>query len=407
MTTTETSHGAGRHGGQPTPERSAPLLSRIVGGFDERFHSVPVLGVLAVIWIFFYSQNSAFLSNQNITNLALQIVTTAILALGIVFVLLVGEIDLSSAALSGVCATLAANLAVNHGWSLYAALALAVVTGVALMLIQALIVVFGVPSLIVTLGGMVIFQGLLLVVLPSTFTVSVGGTGYADIASSHLPLGLSFAVGALGWLAYATARWRGSATNNSVTSARLGATVVPIVVVAVVVFGIIAVLGKDEGVPVPVLILAIMLVGASYLTTRTEYGVHLYAVGGNREAAQRAGIPVSRMVLYSFAILGVCTVVAGVIDASRLLSVSNSSGGGPLMLNAIAAAVVGGTSLFGGRGSVWSALLGALVIGSISNGVQLLGFSPEVQNFATGGVLVIAVAMDVVITRGSLWPRRT
>ncbi|WP_456697744.1 sugar ABC transporter permease [Aeromicrobium sp. P5_D10] len=381
-------------------ERSTPWGARLIGGFDERFRSVPVLGVLALIWLFFYTQNSAFLSSQNITNLALQIVTTAILALGIVFVLLVGEIDLSSAVLSGVAATIAANLAVNHGWNLYAALALALLVGVLAMLIQAAIVVFGVPSLIVTLGGMVVFQGLLLVVLPPEFTVSVGGTEYAKIASSHLPTSISFILTFALWAAFAITRWRNGG------SARPAATLAPIVLCGVALFGGVAVLTQANGLPLPVLILAVMLVGASYLTTRTQYGVRLYAVGGNREAAQRAGIPVARMVIYSFLILGACAVIAGVIDASRLLGVSNSSGGGPLMLNAIAAAVVGGTSLFGGRGSVWSALLGALVIGSITNGVQLLGFSPEVQNFATGGVLIIAVAMDVVITRGSLWPRR-
>lgn len=381
-------------------EKSTPLASRLIGGFDERFRSVPVLGVLALIWIFFYSQNTAFLSSQNITNLALQIVTTAILALGIVFVLLVGEIDLSSAVLSGVAATIAANLAVNHGWNLYAALAVALLTAVLAMLIQAVIVVFGVPSLIVTLGGMVVFQGLLLVVLPPEFTVSVGGTEYAKIASSHLPTSLSFVLAFALWAAFSITRWR---ANNS---SRPATVLVPIVLCGIALFGGVAVLTRDNGLPLPVLILAVLLVGASYLTTRTQYGVRLYAVGGNREAAQRAGIPVARMVIYSFLILGACAFIAGVIDASRLLGVSNSSGGGPLMLNAIAAAVVGGTSLFGGRGTVWAALLGALVIGSITNGVQLLGFSPEVQNFATGGVLIIAVAMDVVITRGSLWPRR-
>ncbi len=134
----------------------------------------------------------------------------------------------------------------------------------------------------------------------------------------------------------------------------------------------------------PLLILAVMLLIAWYATTQTRYGIHLYAVGGDREAAQRAGIPVRRMVLYSFLVLGACAAVAGMVDASRQLGVSVTSGSGPLMLNAIAAAVVGGTSLFGGRGSIWSALLGALVIGSISNGVQLLGLSTEVQYFATG-----------------------
>src|SRR5262245_59353600 len=125
-----------------------------------------------------------------------------------------------------------------------------------------------------------------------------------------------------------------------------------------------------------------MLLIGWYFTSRTRYGTHLYAVGGNREAAQRAGIPVNRMVVYSFLVLGACSAVAGIVEASRLLAVSNSSGGGPLMLNAIAAAVVGGASLFGGRGTVWAALLGALGLGSINNGVQLPGLSPAVQAFS-------------------------
>jgi D-xylose transport system permease protein len=398
---------SGKSAATPAGSRPTPVTARILGAFDERLHALPVLVVLALIWLYFYSQNSAYLSSQNITNLALQIVTTAILALGVVFVLLAGEIDLSSAMLSGVCATVVANLAVTHGWSLIAALAVGAIVGMAAMFVQGLIVVFGVPSLIVTLGGMVVFQGLLLVVLPPEFTVSVAGSDYARVASAHISPGLSFVLGLLGWAAYAIAKLRRARGLGGSDPSRWTRTAIPLLVCAVAVFGPMAVFARNDGLPMPVLILVVLLAAASYVTTQTQFGVHLYAVGGNREAAQRAGIPVARMVLYSFLILGLCAVVAGVVDAARLLGVSNSSGGGPLMLNAIAAAVVGGTSLFGGRGSVWSALIGALVIGSINNGVQLLGSSPEIQSFATGGVLVLAVAMDVVITRGALWPRRT
>ena len=389
------------------PERKTPLGPRLIAAFEGRFHSVPVLIVLAGIWIYFYTQNDAYLSSRNITNLALQIVTTAVLALGIVFVLLVGEIDLSAAALSGVCATIAANQAVNHGWALAAALIFALVVGLFAMFIQAIVVAFGVPSLVVTLGGSIVFQGLLLDVLPPTFAVNVGGTRFADLTTTHISTPIAFAIGGVGWLVYAVTAWRReSAAGERRSTAQWAGLFAPIVVCAVVVFGGIAVLANNDGLPLPILILAAMLIVASYVTTRTRYGVHLYAVGGNREAAKRAGIPVTRMVIYSFLVLGFCAVVAGVLEASRLYGVSNSSGGGPLMLNAIAAAVVGGASLFGGRGSVWAALLGALVIGSISNGVQLLGYSVQVQDFATGGVLVLAVAMDVVITRGSLLPQR-
>jgi D-xylose transport system permease protein len=388
------------------PDAPTPFLSRAVEALAGPYRSIPVLVTLAIIWLFFYSQNPRYLSFVNITNLTLQIVTTAVLALGIVFVLLVGEIDLSSAALSGVAATIAANLAVNHGWPLWRAIAMAVLVSLAVVLVEAGIVIFGVPSLIVTLGGMVALQGLLLVVLPETFTVSVGGTDYAKIANGHLPAGVSYLVAFLAWAAYSGARLRRYLQRRGSAPESVLSVVVPVVVSGVGIFGVVAVLSHGAGLPLPVLILTVMLLVASYATTQTRYGVHLFAAGGNREAAQRAGIPVSRMIVYSFLVLGFCAAVAGILDASRLLSVSNSSGSGPLMLNAIAAAVVGGTSLFGGRGSVWAALLGALVIGSINNGVQLLGLSTEVQNFATGGVLVLAVAVDVVLARGTIRPPR-
>jgi D-xylose transport system permease protein len=273
--------------------------------------------------------------------------------------------------------------------------------------VEALVIMFGVPSLIATLGGMVILQGLILVVLPEEFTVSVAGTSFAKIASTAIPAGTSYLLAAVATLAFAAYRFfqhRERVSTGSLTS--LATIFVPALLVAAVLFGGVYVLTRQRGLPMPVLIVAVMLLIGWYVTTQTRYGVHLYAVGGDREAAQRAGVPVRRMVLYSFLILGACAAIAGMVDASRQLGVSVTSGAGPLMLNAIAAAVVGGTSLFGGRGSVWSAVLGALVIGSISNGVQLLGLSTEVQYFATGSVLIVAVAVDVVLTRGSLLPGR-
>ncbi len=386
---------------------STPMRSRIVGGLSGPYRSIPVLLVLGLIWLYFYSQNSAYLTSTNITNLSLQIVTTAILALGIVFVLLVGEIDLSSAMLSGVCATVTAQFAIKSDWPLWLAIAGGIIVGLLFVLAEALIIIFGVPSLIVTLGGMVILQGLLLVVLPPEFTINIGGSDFAKISSTYIPAGWSFAVAGLGWVLFCLTRYRGHQRRGaSTTTSLLFSVLVPVIASGVAIFGSIAVLGQGRGLPLVVLILVGMLLIGWYVTSRTRYGTHLYAVGGNREAAQRAGIPVSRMVIYSFLVLGVCAAVAGIMEASRLLAVSNSSGGGPLMLNAIAAAVVGGASLFGGRGTVWAALLGALVIGSINNGVQLLGLSTEVQSFATGGVLILAVAIDVVITRGSLLPNR-
>jgi D-xylose transport system permease protein len=389
------------------PTASRTRVSRAIEAAARGHRSIPVVVVLAVIWVFFYSQSEAYLSFQNLTNLTLQIATTAILALGVVFVLLVGEIDLSSAVLSGVSAAVAAGLVVNHGLPLPVGIAAGVASGMAFTFVEALAIIFGVPSLIVTLGGMVILQGLILVVLPPEFTISVAGTPFAKIASTAVPAGASYvlaAVTTLAFVAYRLFQYRERLSTGSLAS--LATVVVPAVVVAAVLFGGVFTLTRQRGLPMPVLIVAVMLLIAWYVTTQTRYGIHLYAVGGDREAAQRAGVPVRRMVLYSFLILGACAAIAGMVDASRQLGVSVTSGAGPLMLNAIAAAVVGGTSLFGGRGSIWSAVLGALIIGSISNGVQLLGLSTEVQFFATGAVLIVAVAVDVVLTRGSILPGR-
>jgi D-xylose transport system permease protein len=390
----------------PAETRRTPVgraIEMAAGGH----RSIPVLVVLAIIWAVFYSQSSAYLSFQNITNLTLQIATTAILALGVVFVLLVGEIDLSSAVLSGVCAAVAAGLCVNSGLPLPVAIGAAILAGMVITFVEAMVITFGVPSLIVTLGGMVILQGLILVVLPPEFTVSVAGTPFAKIASTAIPAGASYGLAAVATLAFAVYRlFQYRERRSTGTRASATAVYVPSLLLGVVLFGGVFTLTRQRGLPMPVLIVAVMLLIAWYFTTQTRYGIHLYAVGGDREAAQRAGVPVRRMVVYSFLILGACAAVAGMVDASRQLGVSVTSGAGPLMLNAIAAAVVGGTSLFGGRGSIWSAILGALVIGSISNGVQLLGLTTEVQYFATGSVLIIAVAVDVVLTRGSFLPGR-
>ena len=389
--------------GQSTTGQS--VGTRVSDAMSGGFRVVPVVIALIAIWLFFNSQNSAYLSPENLSNLSLQIVTTAMLALGVVFVLVVGEIDLSGAALGAVCATIAAQVAVNMGQPIWIALAIGILAGMALAGVESLIVVFGVPSLIVTLGGMTALLGLLLVVMPEEFSISLGGNAYEQIAATQIPASVSILLAVTASLVYGLGRW---ATQRRLSSpnSMIRRVLLPSILVAVVVIGVVAAVSSSSGLALPVAILILMLMVSSYFMTQTRYGSHLFAVGGNRQAAARAGIPVARMIIFSFLILGACAAMAGVVDASRLLMVSPSSGTGSLMLDAIAAAVVGGTSLFGGRGTAWAALLGALVIGSINNGVELLGLSTEVQYFATAGVLVLAVSVDVVLTRGSFLPRR-
>ena len=379
--------------------------TRVSDAMSGGFRVVPVVIALIAIWLIFYSQNPAYLSPENLGNLSLQIVTTAMLALGVIFVLIVGEIDLSGAALGAVCATLSAQVAVTMGQPIWIALAAGILAGMAIAGLEALIIIFGVPSLITTLGGMTAMLGLLLVVLPEEFSISLGGNPYEQIAATQIPASLSIVLAIVASIIYAVGRWAAQRRSISDVS-MMRRAVIPSVVVAVVVIGVVTVVSDSSGLALPVALLILMLVVASYFLTQTRYGSHLFAVGGSRQAAARAGIPVGRMIFFSFLILGACAALAGIVEASRLLMVSPSSGTGSLMLDAIAAAVVGGTSLFGGRGTAWAALLGALVIGSINNGVELLGLSTEVQNFAPAGVLILAVAIDVILTRGRLLPRR-
>jgi D-xylose transport system permease protein len=392
------------------PDNSRRWQTRLGEGLAGPYRSMPVILSLAILWIAFNSANSAFLGSANLHSLAQQIVPVGMLALGIVFVLLVGQIDLSSAALSAVAATIAARLLVESGAPLVLAIGAAIAFAVAVTFVESLFVIYGVPSLIVTLGGMIMLQGGLLIALPPSFQVSLGGTSLAKFAGTDISTAACFVVVAVGLLLlvgfrlWSVLRAQRSGDGGGLSQGLFG--MVPAVLGGAVLLIAILFVGSGRGVPLSTAVFFGFLVVAWYMTTQTRYGTHLYAVGGNPAAAKRSGVPVSRIIIYSFLVLGLCATIAGLAEASRTLGVSTSTGGGSLMLDAIAAAVVGGTSLFGGRGSVWSAALGALVIGSINSGVQLLGLSVEIQDLATGGVLVLAVTIDLVVSRGSLRPSR-
>jgi D-xylose transport system permease protein len=395
--------------GSPSTE-SRSWQTKLGEGLAGPYRSLPVILALVILWVGFNAANSAFLGSANLHSLAQQIVPVGMLALGIVFVLLVGQIDLSSAALSAVAATIAARLLVESGAPLVLAIAVAIAFAVAVTFVESLFVIYGVPSLIVTLGGMIMLQGGQLIALPPSFQVSLGGTSLAKFAGTNISTTACFVAVAVGLVALVGFRlWSVVRAQRAGEGAVLRQGLVgmaPAVIGGVAALVAILMVGSSRGVPLSTAVFFGFLVVAWYMTTQTRYGTHLYAVGGNSAAAKRSGVPVSRIVIYSFLVLGVCATVAGLAEASRTLGVSTSTGGGSLMLDAIAAAVVGGTSLFGGRGSVWSAALGALVIGSINSGVQLLGLSVEVQDLATGGVLILAVTIDLIVSRGSLRPSR-
>ena len=394
----------------PDGQGAAAVADDVEGGgmgvrdFFQRFvrgdlAEVRVILVIALIWIIFQSQESRFLTAVNLTNLVLQITAVGLISVGVVLVLLLGEIDLSVGAVSGLCASIMAVLNVKHGWSPYTAIAAGVVAGVVIGTIQGFLFTrFGLPSFVVTLAGLLTWQGAQLKVLGETGTVNITdpkitgltGTFYSDT------VGWIIAAVCIGAFALVSLGGRRRRIKAGLPAGPIAVLVVQLVVVAGAIIATVAVLNSDRGVPLAALILVGFVVFFQYVTTRTRFGRYIYAVGGNAEAARRAGISVSGIRITVFAIASMMAAIGGIMAASRLLAVNQSSGGSDLLLLAIAGPVIAGTSLFGGRGTVWSALLGALVIGSISNGMDLLALQSSVKFMVTGGVLLAAVIVDAL-----------
>jgi D-xylose transport system permease protein len=372
------------------------LLRRFLQG---DLASLRVILAIALIWIIFDLQNERFLSASNLTNLFLQITAVGLIAVGVVMVLLIGEIDLSVGAVSGLAAAVMAVVNVKHGWAPAPAIALGVLTGAAIGLLQGLLFTrFRIPSFVVTLAGLLTWQGALLLVLGKTGTVNLTNSGITDLANTFYGpvVGWIFAAVSIAAFALVTLGGHRRRLAAGVTTEPAPLLIARIVAVAVVVIVAVAILNSDRGLPLALLILLAFVIGFQALTTRTVFGRHLFAVGGSAEAARRAGIGVDRIRVIAFVLCSSMAAVGGILAASRLLAVNQSSGGSNLLLEAIAAPVIAGTSLFGGRGSVWSALLGATVIGSISNGMNLLALESSVKFMITGGVLLAAVIVDAV-----------
>jgi D-xylose transport system permease protein len=383
-------------GSEESLPRRKETIRRLVQG---DLASLRVVIGLALIWAIFQYENDRFLSAQNLTNLMLQIAATGLISIGIVYVLLLGEIDLSVGAVSGLAAAVMAVLNVKHGWNPYLAIAAAVAVGLSIGLLQGFLFSrFGVPSFVVTLAGLLAWQGALLQVLGSTGSINLTDPKITGLANTFYSdtVGWIFAaivIGGYGAVLVLGHRRRVAAGLDSESVTGLG---LRFGLVAVVTIAATLVFNSDRGVPLAVLILLAFVVGMEYVVKRTGFGRHVFAVGGNAEAARRAGIRVNGIRVAVFGIAGTMAAIGGIMAASRLLAVNQNSGGNELLLLAIAGPVIAGTSLFGGRGSVWTALMGALVIGSISNGMDLLALSSAVKFMVTGGVLLLAVLVDAI-----------
>lgn len=367
--------------------------------------SLPIVAGLVVVWAYFQYSNSNFLSPGNLTNLMLQIAAVGTIAVGVVLVLLLGEIDLSVGAVSGLSAAVMAVLNVNRGVPAVIAIAAGLGTGIAVGLIHGFwITRFRVPSFVVTLAGLLGWQGALLYVLGDTGTVNLSDYGITRLAGTFYSAEVGWILGGLAIAAFMAISWRTRAARRR-AGLPVGSVRSFVFRAAITAGGValaLATFNADRGLPLAVVIFVGTVVLFDLLTKKTRFGRQIYAVGGNAEAARRAGINVQRVRLIVFVLASLMAAVGGILGASRLLAVNQSSGSGDLLLIAIASAVIGGTSLFGGRGTAWSALLGALVIGSISNGMDLLGKSSEVKFMVTGAALLAAATIDAVARRGRI-----
>lgn len=406
MTTEDAATEAGV--GSSTQSVAAYLRTRWQGVKDGELGSLPIIFGLGVIVLIFGLLDSTFLTERNFTNLLLQMAAVATIAIGVVFVLLIGEIDLSVAFVSGVGGVVMTLLLRpdDPGWPWWLAIVAALVCTTLIGLIQGLVITkAGVPSFIVTLSGLLIWSGVVLILM----TKLSGGIGSVRIQDqTAINIANDFLSDTAGWiLAIIVVGAFALLQLNTLRSRRAGGLVAkPTVVVtlqivglAIVTFAAVWYANQDRGVPTVTVILGILLAFWSFVAARTRFGRHVYAVGGNPEAARRAGIDVGRVRIAVFMISGFMAGAGGIILASRLRSVATNTGGGNLLLLVIAAAVIGGTSLFGGVGRVSSALLGALVITSITNGMDLLGLASGTKFVITGLVLLAAVLVDAYAKR--------
>lgn len=380
-------------------------IARVRGGDTG---ALPVIAGLILLAVIFQSLNANFLTPGNLVNLMVQGSVYMLFALGMIFILLLGEIDLSMGFIGGVAGVVMGVLIFgNDGYPWYLGLAIGLLTGAAIGFLNGIIItMIGLPSFIVTLAGLLAWQGVMLLILGNGGTIPINNQIITNLANGLLDPVTSWIVGGIivmvvaGDMIFSSRRRKYATEPQSVLWLKvLGVVVAGVVVVAL------CNVNRGRAVAIQGLPWVLLIVfGFAWFWTvvlqRTRFGTYIYAIGGNAEAARRAGIAVNRIRIAVFTIAGFMGGVAGVIYASRLRSVSTNIDGGQLVLYCIAAAVIGGTSLFGGRGKAISAILGGLVIASIDNGMGLLGLSAAARYVVTGVVLVVAVTIDALASRG-------
>ncbi len=356
---------------------------------------VMIAAIVAIVLFFTWMTDGAYMSARNVSNLLRQTAITGILAVGMVFVIISAEIDLSVGSMMGLLGGVAAIFDVWLGWPLPLTIVVTLALGLVLGAWNGWWVAYRkVPSFIVTLAGMLAFRGVLIGITNGT-TVSPTSAAMSQIGQSYLPDGIGFGVGALGLMAFVAWQWRLRVRRQALGLVTPASTSVVgrQAITAVIVLGAVWLLNDYRGVPTPVLILTLLLLAGMFMATRTAFGRRIYAIGGNIEAARLSGINVERTKLAVFAINGLMVAIAGLILSSRL-GAGSPSAGNIAELDAIAACVIGGTSLAGGIGSVAGAVMGAFIMASLDNGMSMMDVPTFWQYIVKGAILLLAVWMD-------------
>ncbi|GAB3999661.1 ABC transporter permease [Glycomyces albus] len=381
-------------------------LSRVRSG---EVGALPAVAGIIALCLFFGAVDPVFLSVGNLANLFGQGAAVACIAMGLVFVLIIGEIDLSAGFTSGVCAAIMAVILTDLGLSWPVGIGAAVIAGTVIGLtLGSLVVKLGIPSFVVTLAAFLAFQGLALIILKEGTNITIDNEFVKDIAGGNLSRvqgWLLLAVTVVSYAAVQLSRWR-RRSGRSLVHDPLPVVITRIAALTALLTATVFLLNLERsanpqlvsltGVPIVVVLLGALFVVGSFVLHRTRFGRHLYAVGGNREAALRAGVAVDRVRISAFVICSGMAAVGGIVAASRAASVDPNTGGSNVLLLSVGAAVIGGASLFGGKGTVRAALLGGAVVAIINNGMGLMGLSAGVRFSVTGLVLLLAAGVDAM-----------
>ncbi|NYE37267.1 D-xylose transport system permease protein [Nocardioides cavernae] len=383
-------------------------LNRLRGG---DMGSLPAILGLIFLFIVFASLNDRFLTTYNMANLVIQAGSICVMAMGIVFVLLLGEIDLSAGVAGGACATITALMLIDHDWTWWAATLAGVAVGALIgTAIGSLVSFLGIPSFVVTLAFFLALQAVPLRLIGSGGSLRYDDAVLRGLSIKNVPVTAGWIVAVLivvGFAALSLWRYR-TLSAKGLVHQPIGLVVIRIAVLAAVVLGLTALLNANRapnpnftiaGIPWVLPVVIALLLFWTFVLTKTRFGRHLYAVGGNAEAARRAGINVRRIRIMAFVICSSMAALSGLLLASYVGKVSPGSGGGNVLLYAVGAAVIGGTSLFGGRGRAIDGVIGGLVIATIPNGLGLLNQASYINFLVTGGVLLLAASVDAISRR--------